>query len=104
MASFTDFTTSIDDETQLPSDFGLTGYPNPFNAAANIAFKLDHATTAKIDIYDCLGRYQQTLINQDLQAGNYIVKFDAADLPSGMYFAKLTTGDRSAVVKLNLIK
>ncbi|MCP4581131.1 MAG: T9SS type A sorting domain-containing protein [candidate division Zixibacteria bacterium] len=104
MSQFTDLPTTIDDETPLPTDFGLTSYPNPFNASANIAFSLENSSSARIDIYDCLGRHQQTLIDKHLQAGHYSAKFNADDLPSGMYFAKLTTGDRTAVIKLNLIK
>jgi len=104
MAKFTDLQTGIDDPTPLPSDFGLTSYPNPFNASANIAFSLNHESQARIDIYDCLGRYMQTLTDQYLSAGHYSVRFDAVSLPSGLYFAKLVTGGKSSVIKLNLIK
>ncbi len=104
MARFTALQTGIDETTPLPSDFGLTSYPNPFNASANIAFSLDHETLARIDIYDCLGRYIQTLTDRNLSAGHYSVSFDAAGLPSGMYFAKLVTDSNSSVIKLNLIK
>jgi len=104
MSRFTALSTAIDDNSLLPIDFGLTSYPNPFNASANIAFSLESNTSAKIDIYDCLGRHQQTLIDEYLRAGHYSVRFNAGDLPSGLYFAKLTTGDITAVIKLNLIK
>ena len=104
MARFTDLQTGIDGPTPLPSDFGLTSYPNPFNASTNIAFSLDHETQARIDIYDCLGRHLQTLTDRRLSAGHYSVQFNAGTLPSGMYFAKLVTDGNSSVIKLNLIK
>jgi len=104
MARFTDLPTGINEHNPLPTDFGLTSYPNPFNASTNIAFSLDQESQTRIDIYDCLGRRMQTVIDKYLPAGHYSVQFDAKSLPSGLYFAKLVADGKSSVIKLNLIK
>jgi endonuclease/exonuclease/phosphatase family metal-dependent hydrolase len=104
MSKFTSLATGIDDDPELPDDFGLTAYPNPFNAAANIAFSLTEPSDARIDIYDCLGRHIRTLIDSHLQTGSYTVQFDGSDMSSGVYFLKLTTDTGHRVEKLNLLK
>jgi len=105
MAQFTDFSTGIEDDTPpLPDGFKITSYPNPFNATTNISFSLTSASQTKIDIYDCLGRRVTTLVDSYLNAGNYSIKFNASNLSSGVYFARLSTDDGVKVSKLNLIK
>ena len=104
MARFTDFSTGIDDHKQLPDNFGLTAYPNPFNMSTNIAFSLTTPSQVRLDIYDCLGRLTGTLINSPYLAGNYSCRFNAAGIASGVYFIKLTTDNDTEIKKINLIK
>jgi len=37
-------------------------------------------------------------------AGTYELSFNAINLPSGIYFARLSAGDQSDVIKMNLLK
>jgi hypothetical protein len=55
-------------------------------------------------MYDVLGREVTTLVNEEKPAGNYEVKFNGTDLPSGIYFYRLQAGTFSQTKKLLLIK
>jgi hypothetical protein len=52
-----------------------------------------------------LGREVATLVNNsNLAAGNYTYDFNAVNVPSGIYFYKLSAGEFSDVKKMTLIK
>ena len=75
----------------IPESFGLKqNYPNPFNPTTTIEFDLASGAFASIILYDVTGREVKTLVNSNLQAGNYVFELNASELPSGMYFYKLT--------------
>ena len=65
-----------------------------------------HASSAHVTlkVYDVLGREVATLLNETKQPGNYEVKFDGANLPSGIYFYTLRAGDFLQTKKLILLK
>lgn len=97
--------TGIDDEPVLPSETRLLNcYPNPFNAATTIKFELSSASTVTINIYDILGRKVDSLKPGRQQAGSHDIVWDAGELPSGIYFARLTNQDKSEVLKMILLK
>jgi hypothetical protein len=66
------------------------------------------STTLKV--FDITGKEVSTLVNKNLQPGNYEVTFDArqpglgSNLPSGVYFYKLTSGNFVDTKKLILLK
>ena len=45
-----------------------------------------------------------TLINENIQAGSYEVKWDASNLPSGVYFYKLQSSEFTQTKKMMLLK
>jgi len=57
-----------------------------------------------LKIYDILGREIATLLNEVKHPGNYEVKFDASELPSGVYLYRLEAGSFSSVKKLMLLR
>ncbi len=78
--------------------------PNPFNPQTRIAFSLAKPGNVSLDIYDIGGQLVTRLLQGFHQAGVYETVFDAAELPSGIYFARITAGDYNQTVKLLLIK
>ena len=44
----------------------------------------------RLKVYDVLGREITVLADKIYEAGNYEVEFNAANLPSGIYFYNLT--------------
>ncbi|GEM_PF-2642261 len=79
-------------------------YPNPFNATTTITFTLPKETSVSLDIYDLLGRKVITLANGEYGAGKHNVVWDATDSPSGIYFYKLTIGNKTFTKRMTLLK
>lgn len=77
---------------ELPATFALyQNYPNPFNPSTAIRYDLPEPAVVQIAVYDLLGRQVITLVNELKTAGTHRVVFDAADLPSGIYFYRIQT-------------
>ncbi len=93
------------DAAQVPSEFALAqNYPNPFNPSTTIQFSLPTASNVELTVYNLLGQRVETLIDQQLEAGEHVVNFDAGALASGIYFYRLRTDDASSTRKMLLMK
>ncbi|HWA06710.1 MAG TPA: T9SS type A sorting domain-containing protein [Ignavibacteria bacterium] len=92
--------------TEVPQVYSLQqNYPNPFNPVTNIKFGLPKGSFVTLKIYDMLGREVASLINNmNMAAGNYTYDFNALNVPSGIYFYKLSAGEFSDVKKMTLVK
>jgi len=89
----------------VPDKYELyNNYPNPFNPSTNIKFNIAKSGITKLNIYDAGGRQVSSLVNENLSPGSYEFTFNAADLPSGVYFYTLNTSDFTATKKMLLIK
>ncbi|MGD8780493.1 MAG: T9SS type A sorting domain-containing protein [Ignavibacteria bacterium] len=55
-------------------------------------------------IYNILGMEIATLVNENQSAGTYNVEFDAGNLPSGVYFYKLSACKNVMTKKMLLVK
>ncbi|MCB0730038.1 MAG: T9SS type A sorting domain-containing protein [Ignavibacteriae bacterium] len=75
----------------IPTEFQLEqNYPNPFNPVTNINFSIPEASEISLRIYNSLGQQVSTVINKEyLNKGNYTYKFNAVNLPSGVYMYTL---------------
>ncbi len=88
--------TAIGDEQVIPTEFALQqNYPNPFNPGTTISFALKQTGKVKLTVYNSIGQMVQTLINEEMNTGNYSVNFNAANLSSGVYFYRITVTDVS---------
>lgn len=87
-----------------PSFFNLTAFPNPFNPGTALRFTMPNAARATVTVYDITGRMVRTLLDEMASSGEHRLVFDGASLPSGLYFARLDCGRRSATQKLLLLK
>ncbi|HRJ86313.1 MAG TPA: FG-GAP-like repeat-containing protein [Ignavibacteria bacterium] len=96
--------------SEIPEDFSLQqNYPNPFNPVTKIKFNVKakgRSEKAKINliIFDLLGKEVARLVNGELAPGTYEVDFDASNLPSGVYFYKLVSGEFSDSKRMVLVK
>jgi len=89
----------------LPREYHLAqNHPNPFNPTTKIAFTLKQAGATKLTIFNLLGQPVRTIIDRQLNAGEYSIVFDATDLPTGVYIYELTSGSFQAIKKMLLIK
>jgi len=65
-------------------------FPNPFNPTTRISFSLPMYSKVTIKVYDLLGKEVRQLVNENMNAGSFMIDFNGADLPSGVYFIRLT--------------
>jgi len=101
--------TSIDPisgiETQMPTSIQLgQNYPNPFNPTTNIQFALPQAQQVRLSIFNMLGQEVAVLADGVRAAGEHTVSFNAANLSSGMYIYRLSSGNEVVTRKMLLVK
>jgi hypothetical protein len=99
--------TSVDN---APAAFALHGnWPNPFNPSTRLEFNLAEPGHTVLEIFNLQGRRLALLRDEYLAAGTYSVVWHGTDhkgrtLSSGVYFARLRSGEREAVHKMLLLK
>ena len=71
--------------------------PNPFNPVTRINYRVPSTQHARIAIYDVAGRLVESLVDEVKGAGDYVVECNAGVLPSGVYYYRMQTGDRTIV-------
>lgn len=96
--------------TEIPENFSLSqNYPNPFNPSTKIRFSIPiagqrHAINTIMIIFDVLGREVAFPVNEELKPGIYEIDFDGSQLPSGVYYYRLTSGSFSQTKRMVLLK
>jgi len=79
-------------------------YPNPFNPSTTIDFEVAKSGMVTLKVFDVLGGEIMVLVNEIKEAGKHSISFDASNLPSGVYFYKLQSGDFVTSKKMILMK
>lgn len=96
---------SVENEAGIPSEYALKqNFPNPFNPTTNIKYALPKESRVSLRVYNLIGQEVKVLVNQVQPAGNYIVDFNAANLPSGIYIYRLDAGTFNQTRKMTLLK
>lgn len=100
----------------VPSKMSLSqNYPNPFNPKTIIRFNITplnppfekggNGGFVQLKIYNSVGKEVITLVNEKKEAGYYEVSFDGSNLPSGMYFYRLSVdGNTVDTKRMALVK
>lgn len=89
----------------MPQDFSLEqNYPNPFNPATKINYSVKKNGFIALKIFDSSGKEIETLVSETQSAGTYTAYFDGLELPSGVYYYRLTSENFSETKKMILIK
>jgi hypothetical protein len=83
--------------------------PNPFRGASAVRFSLPGRGRATIRVYDLGGRVVRTLADGEFAAGEHVVTWDARDdggqsVRPGMYFARMTTREGTALRKMLFVQ
>jgi hypothetical protein len=106
-ADFAGVVTGVEDEPveTAPASYALEqNYPNPFNPSTVIRYALPAAGFTTIRVYNLIGQEIATLFNGMQDAGRHTLRFNAASLPSGVYFYRIESGSFRAVKKMMLVK
>jgi len=97
--------TGLEDIQSLPNNYSLDqNYPNPFNPTTEINYAVGSSGLVTIKVFDILGNEIKTLVNEQKSIGRYNVKFNADDLPSGIYLYRMSSGNFVSSKKLLLLK
>ena len=121
--------TGVPSAETMPTQVVLyQNYPNPFNPTTEVRFSVPPSGTRSrppsadggigqpasglagdggwvlLKVYDVLGREVAVLVNEKKSPGTYEVKWDAHDMPSGVYFCRLQVGQAVQVRKLLLAR
>ncbi|UCD38703.1 MAG: T9SS type A sorting domain-containing protein, partial [Fidelibacterota bacterium] len=89
----------------VPRSFELDAvYPNPFNPTANIRFDIPYQGMVNVRVYDLLGRQVARLMDEQLEAGTYDVRWNAAansgvPLASGIYLVRVQFDNRNVQIR-----
>ena len=95
---------------ELPQEFKLyQNHPNPFNPSTIINFDIAQITDVKLIIYNLLGKEIVTLVNDQMKPGVYSQIWNGKNnfginVPSGVYFYRMTTNQFTETNKMILMK
>jgi len=94
-----------EDNNNMPLEYELlSNYPNPFNTKTNISIVVKEKSPVKLEIFNLAGQKIETLIDYCLTEGKHDITWDATGYSSGIYFYKLTTGNRIYTNRMTLLK
>jgi len=103
-------TSAVDPAAEIPTEFALhQNYPNPFNPSTRIVFDLPDNIEVNVAIFDVQGKIVYEIANDFMQAGKHTAVWngrssDGKILPSGIYFTRMSTPDKSQTIKMLLTK
>jgi photosystem II stability/assembly factor-like uncharacterized protein len=91
--------------TQNPLEFTMSqNIPNPFSQTTEIRFSIPHAEYITLKVYNIIGQDVATLVNNELNAGEYRVNFNANNLPNGIYLYRLTAGNQVLIKRCTILR
>jgi photosystem II stability/assembly factor-like uncharacterized protein len=98
--------TWIEERPATPPGFTLAqNYPNPFNPSTTIQYSLQKPQLVFLIVTDLYGRVVRRAIDGELkEAGVHLWQFDAAGLPSGVYFYSLLAGGQHMTRRMVLLR
>ncbi|MFZ5518084.1 MAG: YCF48-related protein [Candidatus Zhuqueibacterota bacterium] len=96
---------SVTNENDIVTRFALKqNYPNPFNPSTVIQYSIPKASQVELAVFDLLGRKLKVIVTGKQEAGIYYIKFDSQNLPAGLYFYRLRTGEFCETKKMVVVK
>lgn len=81
------------------SSISLNQYPNPFKTSTQITFQLPEQKHVVLEVYTVLGKRIKVLTNQNYEAGQYIIDWNAQKLAAGMYFLQMRANGKQIDTK-----
>jgi hypothetical protein len=82
----------------------LAVYPNPFSSTTNLEFRIANSGFVNLKVFDIFGREVATLVNEVKSPGTFTVQWNAENLDSGTYLARIITGEQTKTIMILLEK
>lgn len=97
---------AADEKDELkPETYDLgQNHPNPFNPTTIIKYQIPNPNYVSLKVYDVLGREVATLVDGVELAGYKSVEWNAATVPSGVYFYRVCAGNFMQTRKMVLVR
>jgi len=100
-----EYSNVVEIDVKQVSEYSLSqNYPNPFNPSTTIEFNISEQALVNLSVYNLLGEKVATIVNDFMESGRHKVEFNGSELASGIYLVKMTSGNFSDVIKINLLK
>lgn len=83
----------------------MSSYPNPTTGASKVSFTVPSTEMTTLEVYDMNGRSVATIFNQVAEKDQaYVIDFNGANLPNGVYIYRLTTTDSTIIDKFMIAR
>ena len=84
-------------------------HPNPFNPTTKVGFSLQQDGFVSIKVYNMIGQFVRTLVEETVNAGEHSIVWDGRDdagelLPTGVYMCTMTVNGYRATRKMAFMK
>ena len=92
-------------DLKVPREFILyQNYPNPFNPGTIIEYKISSPAEVRLDVFNLLGGYLETISYRNQEAGFYSIIWDGGKYSTGVYFYRLSVDGNEISRKMTMIK
>lgn len=91
-------------EDELIDDYVLYNYPDPFMTSTEIQFTLPTDQYVILEIFNLTGEKVETLIDGWQTSGKKFIRWDADNLPGGVYLYRIETEDKTMTSKAILLR
>lgn len=92
-------------ETPAPAGFRIeAAWPNPFNPALRLRYRLLQPADVRVALHDALGRRVLEIAAGRQSAGEHVLTLDAAGRPSGWYAIRLEANGEARTMPVLLLK
>ena len=89
----------------IPTEIQLfQNFPNPFNLTTTLRFWLSRKEYVSLTLFNAQGQTVKQLLECVMHPGKYEILLDATGFPSGIYLARLSTGEMHETVNMILTK
>ena len=93
------------DEVGIPSEFNLyRSYPNPFNPTTTLEFDVANSGLVSFTVYNVNGQIIELISSSFYTPGKYQIKWEARDIPSGIYLVQMRANSSFHLQKVMLLK
>ena len=90
--------------SDVPATFEATAYPNPARDRVVVRYALPESATARVELYDALGRRVAHLADGTRGAGRYEAPLELSTLPAGLYLWRVSAGAHVQTGRVVVVK